>query len=154
MGQYFYFFNATKGEMSEVSLAMNFGSPWMVNFQNYPLKEQISIIEDIIKDNEWNMNDKIIAFGDYSDNYTYSCSADLNKTITFDNGEDWKRKFPNIFTFKDDASDEPAEFESGSEESGSEESESDEPIWKGSFKESAPDSDDESETESKTIKNE
>jgi hypothetical protein len=67
MGQYFKFVNTTKQQESNISLPFNFGLSWTKNLNNCDEKEIAEIFEFVIKGNDWDEEDEVIAIGDYGD---------------------------------------------------------------------------------------
>lgn len=68
MGQYFKFNNITRNEESQLPLPYNFGLTWIKGLDRYYSPTEINEIFDyVIKNNNWQESDEILAIGDYGD---------------------------------------------------------------------------------------
>ena len=67
MGQYFRFVNATKRTESRTSLPSNFGLSWEKNLHRIYDERLDEIFDSVIKANNWEEIDAIIAVGDDGD---------------------------------------------------------------------------------------
>lgn len=67
MGQYFRFVNATKRTESQTSLSSNFGLSWEKNLHRIYDERLDKIFDSVIKANNWEETDAIIAVGDDGD---------------------------------------------------------------------------------------
>ncbi len=65
MGQAFIFINKTMDKRSEIPLPFNFGLPWAKSFENFSDEELEEFFDFVIKGNNWNENDEVIALGEY-----------------------------------------------------------------------------------------
>jgi len=72
MGQYYRFINTTRKEESSVSLPFNFGLSWAKSLERYSQEELKEKFDFVIKNNNWDENDAIIAVGDYGNILYYS----------------------------------------------------------------------------------
>ena len=64
MGQYFIFVNATKRTESKASIPSNFGLGWAKNLHRIYDERLDEIFDSVIKANNWEETDAIIAIGD------------------------------------------------------------------------------------------
>lgn len=76
MGQYFKFTNTTKGEESNIPLPFNFGLPWAKNLGAASQEELKEIFDFVVKNNNWEASDEVIATGDYGD--VFYCPKGFN----------------------------------------------------------------------------
>jgi len=68
MGQYFKFNNITRNEESQLPLPYNFGLTWIKGLDRYYSPTEVNEIFDyVIKNNNWQESDEILAIGDYGD---------------------------------------------------------------------------------------
>ena len=67
MGQYFRFVNATKRTESRTSISSNFGLSWEKNLHRIYDERLDDIFDSVIKANNWEETDAIIAVGDDGD---------------------------------------------------------------------------------------
>ncbi len=67
MGQYYKFVNTTKEEESDIPLPFNFGLSWAKNLRNNSQDELKEIFDFVVKNNDWEETDQVIAIGDYGD---------------------------------------------------------------------------------------
>ncbi len=67
MGQYFRFVNATKRTESRTSISSNFGLSWEKNLHRIYDERLDEIFDSVIKANNWEETDAIIAVGDDGD---------------------------------------------------------------------------------------
>lgn len=67
MGQYFRFVNATKRTESRTSLSSNFGLSWEKNLHRIYDERLDEIFDSVIKANNWEETDAVIAVGDDGD---------------------------------------------------------------------------------------
>ena len=67
MGQYFRFVNATKRTESRSSISSNFGLSWEKNLHRIYDERLDEIFDSVIKANNWEETDAIIAIGDDGD---------------------------------------------------------------------------------------
>jgi hypothetical protein len=65
MGQMFVFVNKTIEKQSDVPLPFNFGLPWAKSLENFSDEELKGMFEFVIKKNNWNEADDVIAIGEY-----------------------------------------------------------------------------------------
>ena len=64
MGQYFIFVNATKRTESKASISSNFGLSWAKNLHRIYDERLDEIFDSVIRANNWEETDAIIAIGD------------------------------------------------------------------------------------------
>lgn len=67
MGQYFRFINATKRTESRTSLSSNFGLSWEKNLHRIYDERLDEIFDSVIRANNWEETDAVIAVGDDGD---------------------------------------------------------------------------------------
>ena len=67
MGQYFRFINATKRTESRSPLSSNFSLPWSKNLHRIYDERLDEIFDSVIKANNWEETDSIVAVGDSGD---------------------------------------------------------------------------------------
>jgi len=67
MRQYFTFVNATKRNESNAPLPFNFGVGWAKNLNRSSHEDLSEIFDFVIKANNWEESDEVIAIGDYGD---------------------------------------------------------------------------------------
>ena len=65
MGQYYKFVNTAKQQESTVSLPFNFGLSWAKNLDQLSEAELKEKFDYVIEQNDWSIEDEIIAVGDY-----------------------------------------------------------------------------------------
>ena len=65
MGQMFIFVNKTTEKQSEIPLPFNFGLTWAKSLENFSDEEMEEAFNFVIKQNNWNETDEIIALGEY-----------------------------------------------------------------------------------------
>lgn len=71
MGQYYKFVNTTKQQESTISLPFNFGLSWAKSLERLSDEELKDKFDYVIKNNNWDQDDEVIAIGDYG-NIIYS----------------------------------------------------------------------------------
>jgi hypothetical protein len=64
MGKYFTFVNTTKRTESTASVTSNFGLPWAKNLHRIYDERLDEIFDLVIKANNWDESDAIVAIGD------------------------------------------------------------------------------------------
>lgn len=67
MGQYFIFVNATKRTESKASISSNFGLDWAKNLHRIYDERLDEIFDSVIKANNWEETDAVLAIGDDGD---------------------------------------------------------------------------------------
>lgn len=65
MGQYYKFINTTQEQESSISLPFNFGLSWAKSLEYMSDEELKEKFDYVMKNNNWNQDDEIIAVGDY-----------------------------------------------------------------------------------------
>lgn len=75
MTEYYRFYNITKEKGNIYGLHPYYHIYWIKDVQKYNIEDMIKLFEKIIKKNEWNESDLIIAFGDNGTKFRYRCST-------------------------------------------------------------------------------